>query len=245
MIISHRLEFAFFRIPKTGSTTTELLLRMTGLFDENDICSGIPLYGVKAINVEESVRPLNRRGRGQGVRTMDEWPIGSMHATPTEAVDDGLITEAQLTAYACYATMRDPLDRAVSAFAHHARHAALINQPDVLKVYLDTEGSKNNILVIPQTDYFLHNGIQVCTPLDFSDFQTSIRTMIANLLLHPNAGPGINFPMMPNFNKTPGKDHATNKETMINSDPVVRAELLGRYVDDIVLYEATYPERTV
>ncbi len=244
MIISHRLEFAFFRIPKTGSTTTELLLRMTGLFDENDLCSGIPRYGIRSFTVPEFVRPVLLR-KERGMSKKEDWPIGSMHTTPTEAVDQGLITEAQLNAYTCYATMRDPLDRAISAFAHHVRIPALIHQQGVLRKYLETEGSINNILTVPQVDYFMYNGNQVCTPLDFSDFQASVRTMIDTLLQHPNAGPGINFPVMPNFNKTWGKDKTANKETMINSDPEIRTELLGRFPDDIALYEATYADRTV
>ena len=62
MIISHRLKFAFFRVPKTGSTTMEFMLRLSDVFDQNDMLSASLQGGFPAVNVPD-IESLRRQGK--------------------------------------------------------------------------------------------------------------------------------------------------------------------------------------
>lgn len=229
MIISHRLKFAFFRIPKTGSTTTEIILRMTGLFDENDFASHLQRFRIPPINLPEfnpDMPPKDRPRDG--------------HATPTDAIADGLITKAQLIEYDSYATLRDPLARSISVFAHAMGQPGLL-APEGFKI-LTAEHRDFGILERPQTEYFLIDGDQVLTPLDFSDFVGSIRRMIVKLHANPEAVlPTEMVPLIPNFNVTRGKDASVNKTTFIDAES--RTILEAKHAGDLALFETNFPGR--
>lgn len=93
MIISHRLKFAFFRVPKTGSSTASFVLKDCNIFDKNDLTS----YAKT-----EEQRKLNYG-----------W-----HTTPLQAITFNLITFEQLLEYNCFAFFRNPKDRFYSARNH-------------------------------------------------------------------------------------------------------------------------------
>ena len=82
MIISHRHKFAFFRIPKTGSTTVAFMLRMCDVFGDDDVVTNAPVGGFPPINCDPTIR-----GEDGGT---------SPHMTPQEAVAAGFIMVAQL-----------------------------------------------------------------------------------------------------------------------------------------------------
>ncbi len=229
MIISHRLKFAFFRIPKTGSTTTEVILRMTGLFDENDFASHIERFRIPSINLPAFDRSTLAKDRPR-----------HGHATPTEAIAQGLITKAQLIEYDSYATLRDPLDRSVSVFAHAMGQPGLM-APELFKKV--TTGLEDfGILERPQTEYFLVDGDQVLAPLDFSDFVVEVRQMLVQLHANPAAVlPSELVPLIPNFNVTRGKDSEVSKANFIDAES--RIILEAKHAGDLALFEANFPGR--
>ena len=54
MIISHSKKFVFFRVAKTGSTTAEVMLRMSGAFDTAaDILTGTREWELPSCNINE------------------------------------------------------------------------------------------------------------------------------------------------------------------------------------------------
>jgi len=152
MIISHRKKFAFFANPKTGSKAAGIMLRMAGVFDENDLMIKQPFAGTRTADICLPAYHL------EGVPD---------HLTPAGAVEDGYITLEQLREYNCFAFLRDPEKRYAAS-----RIAMWMNRHGVV--------SNGRPLEIPhraQFEYFLVNGEQVVTPLDFGDYNFGIRQM--------------------------------------------------------------------
>src|SRR5690606_21027612 len=121
MIISLRSRFAFFRVPRTGSTTAELLLRLSGAFNESDMMTAFAQFGLPSRNLDtDSVRSFRRwpfesvSDQRKGV--VEQARLG--HMTPSEAVKCGLIQPGELDSMNCYAFVRNPVDRYLSAFQY-------------------------------------------------------------------------------------------------------------------------------
>lgn len=214
MIISHRLKVAFFRVPKTGSTTMELILRMTGQF-EDGMATNMGRYSVGSV--------------GELPNLEDNYLT---HMTPSQAVQHGLLTEAQVREYTCYAALRDPYSRAISGYAHiHANVIPLIN-PESFAASVK-KNADYGLLQKPQVDYFYHDGEMVATPVNFGDFKNAINAIV-------NDVGGMPFPVLPNFNKSRGKERDDNRENYIDNNPEVKDILKTRLADDIALYEHFY-----
>lgn len=211
MIISHRLKFAFFRAPKTGSTTTEIMLRICGVFDPAlDIMSGLPRFGLPGID-------------------------DNQHMTPAEAIAAGHLTIEQAREYDMYATLRDPLARAVSIFGHAtARLAPITNSAEAFALKVK-DGKDFGLLEKRQVEYFFVAGEQVCEPVEFADFVTNLKGLIASI-------GGLDFPVIPNFNVRPLKSEGQNRTNFVddNSDPAVEIILRNKFADDIAFYESYY-----
>lgn len=171
MIISHRLQFCAFRSPKTAGNTLMLVMYLSGLFDDQDILTGAPVLGFTSVNVPDG----------------EHW----RHNTPQQAIDLGLITKAQLEAYTCVAVLRDPMDRYRSAYTHSEWQTGAVQTE--IKRHKDL-----GILNRPVVDYFHVDGIRVCDPILFSDFDNEIRRVMADL-----GGP--TFPVIPRINTTEQK----------------------------------------
>ena len=214
MIISHRLKFAFFRSPKTGSTTTELILRMSGLFDDDDILSPIPRYDLDG--------------------TKEAHP----HVDPDEAFEKGWLTMEQAREYSMFSTLRDPFARAVSGFSHAFANMPILNQKEFAKATL--EGRAFGLLEKPQVDYFYCQGEKVCEPVDFRNFQQSVKDFVKMIGRLPGAATPIEFPVIPNFNLTIGKQKEHNRANFVDANPEVKAKLSIKHAADIALYEAHY-----
>ena len=222
MIISHRLKFAFFRVPKTGSTTMELLLRMTGAFDDRDIASPVIRYAVPGLGVGADRIPEPSPAAGRYV--------AAPHVTPQECIDRGYITIEQLREYSCYAALRDPFDRAVSVFVHaHGR------VPEMTKAMFDRtirEGKDYKLLEKPQADYFHVDGEEVLAPVDFGNFVSALNGLLASV-----PGNTIAFPIIPNFNRSIGKEPEHNRANYVDAHPELKAILTTKLAADVELYE--------
>ena len=162
MIISHRKKFAFFANQKTGSKAAGLMLRLSGIFDENDIMSYQPFPATRTVDIE--LPPYNLDGQRNA--SVD-------HFTPQKAIDAGHITLEQLREYDCYAFLRDPEERfrAVRAAMQMNRNAQAFTPH---RPY----GAKE---APPQHTFFFVGDEQVVTPLNFNEYEKEIRMMIEKL----------------------------------------------------------------
>jgi len=222
MIISHTKKFCFFRVTKTGSTTAQVMLRLTDAFDtEKDILTAPPEWKLPAYNVRE---PL--------------WK----HSTPQDAVDAGVITVDQLMEYDCYAFVRDVDTRFVSAY-HHANPLDG-PQPKTFLKRMQRPNQRNKLQGLvgrPQVDWFHVNGIQVVTPLDFADYANELKKIIYPL-------GGNRFENIPHLNisrhdgKIKGQPRKEWAERVWDYSQV-QEEVYKIYAADRAFYERSFKEK--
>lgn len=221
MIISHRLKFAFFRPPKTGTTSTSFYLRICGAFDDNDTLSGIPTHGLKP------TKNLSRKNNGIDIVTQ-------AHYTPAEAVDAGFITIEQLREYKSVAFLRDPFRRTLSAIIHQSGRFC---DPSFIKHYITNYTeliNKNGLLNSSQSDWFYIEEELVLEPLAMDDYENELRSLIKYV-------GGIDFPLLPPLNARPRVIAEYPMEEWMS--PEFIAFVKDRYSKDIMLYEQVKLEK--
>lgn len=162
MIISHRKKFAFFANQKTGSKAAGLMLRLSGIFDENDIMSYQPFPATRTVDIELPAYNLN----GHRNLSVD-------HYTPQKAIDAGFITVEQLREYDCYAFLRDPEERFMAV-----RAAMQMNRNG--RAFTPHRPHKPGPAP-PQHTFFYVGDERVVTPLNFNKYEEEIRMMIEKL----------------------------------------------------------------
>lgn len=162
MLISHRKKFAFFANQKTGSKAVGLMLRLSGIFDENDIMSYQPFPATRTVDIELPAYNLN----GQRNASVD-------HFSPQKAIDAGFITLEQLKEYDCYAFLRDPEERFMAV-----RAAMQMNRNG--QAFTPHRPHKPGPAP-PQHTFFYVGDEQVVTPLNFNKYEEEIRMMIEKL----------------------------------------------------------------
>lgn len=161
MIISHRLKFAFFANQRTGSKAVGIVLRLSNVFDENDILIKQPFPATRTARIE-----------------IPEYNLGEYstalvnHFTPQKAIDAGFITLDQLREYDCYAFLRNPRDRFMAI-----RASMQVNR----KGMFAKPGKRMASPGTPQDEFFFVNGEQVVTALDFDDYEAGVRMMVEKL----------------------------------------------------------------
>lgn len=162
MIISHRKKFAFFANQKTGSKAVGLMLRLSGIFDENDIMMAQPFPATRTVDIN-----------------LPEYNLGEYsslavnHMTPVEAIEAGFITLEQLREYDCYAFLRDPEERFIAS-----RAAMQMNRNGKAFTPHRPYGGKPHP---PQYTFFYVDDEQVVTPLDFNNFESEIHMLLEKL----------------------------------------------------------------
>lgn len=208
MIISHRHKFAFFRPPKTGTTTATFFLRICGAFDNNDIMSGMHGNGLApttGLNQEEYV---------------DE-----AHYTPTQAITAGLITLEQLREYRSVAILRDPVKRQLSALIHQTGRFC---DPSYISMWVKKyDGDLSGILQRPQSEWFYVDGELILEPLLMDNYEDNLR----NIIKHVG---GIDFPLIPSMNSRDVTRENYPMSEWLTPEFIEFVE--DKYADDITLY---------
>ncbi len=178
MVISFKHRFMFFRNPKAGSTTTEIILRMCDTLGPDDIASALLSVGLYGVNARTAI-------------TDREHLYLEAHMTPAQALKEGYFTEQQLEDFDCYMILREPKARLMSSLKHSFKPAF----PNIFEQIVTGElDDKLNMVWDPQSIYIIP-GI---TPLLFDDFKDNINFMCGKLG-HPG------FPVIPNFNRAGGE----------------------------------------
>jgi len=188
MIISPRLKFGFLRAPKTGTTTAEFMLRMTDVFTEDDIASGMPGMGqFPALTV-----PCSRDMRLNNDPDWEKAARFGPHMNLKVMIEE-LIPEVDIAQYDVYAYLRDPYQRFISSCGHllHA-HPDIDIIWDIAK---SLGNGKEGVLFWPQSPYFKYNGKVVTQPLDFRAYESELRHMIDRVK-------GVQPPIIPRMNAT-------------------------------------------
>lgn len=186
MIISHAHHFAFFRVPRTGSTTAEVVLRMAVAFGSGDVLTRMPQRGLPARNMPAA-------------HDVNGPPIYGNHYTPLDAINFGLMTEQQLRDYDCFCFMRDPLERYVSAFIAGA--GVPIHPDAFIRIRAKLNERDMGILTNDPETYTHWNGEELVKALDFSNYESNVRRLITLLGgIQPAELPNLN----PNRNRPPG-----------------------------------------
>lgn len=179
MIISHSKQFAFFRNPKSGSTTASFVLRMGTNFAPGDHLAAMPGFGFG-----------NRMKQGDPIND-------GLHMTPQDAIDAGLITKQQIIDYKSYAFVRDPYVRAISALIYaNGRHF----DPSQVNVVIDFHEqtvdlrTRMKLLMSQQKPYFHVGGDLVVTPLKMGpQYVPNVRQMVTDV-------GGVQMPNIPRLN---------------------------------------------
>ena len=165
MIICHSKQVNFWKIPRTGSTTVEAILRlMPGVldYDAGDIVSTGHFFPTGHHNVPGTVPPSINGSHGN-TRT---------HLTPENAIQFGCLTQAQYDSYDNYCIVRDPLARLVSAHILGFSQAEW-NVADILE-----QRCKPNLqyaIFKPQIEWLTLGNMNI---LPFSDYENSVTTIL-------------------------------------------------------------------
>ena len=221
MIISHKHKFAFFRAPKTGTTTAQFMLRMSNVWDEStDILT-------QSIGHFESVNEPSHRNDPEVHGTHS-------HTTPAIAIRHGLITLEQLREYDCYCFLREPYSRYLSASVHlvgrfstpNNIHALMENTLVGHELHPKARAALS-IVNRHQIDYFFVDGEQVVEALNFADYTNECRRLLKQV-------GSIEFPVIPKMNVRPAwKKDFTYEEFWTDN---IKTKFAVDYADDIAFY---------
>ena len=207
MIISHSKRVTFWKIPRTGSTNVEMILRLIAQLDTRQDVIAETHFFPASFNFS---MPDGANGTPGARRA---------HITPQTAIDNGLITQAQYDAYDNYCMIRDPVDKFVSLHALAFPKVEFIPAQIWADIRdLDPDGA----IFRPQSEYLALGNMNA---LPFSDYENSVRTIIAAFgAIQPDALPWV----------TRENPSVTTRHKAIAS-PQAIAEIRGFYPDDVGL----------
>lgn len=162
MIISHSKGVCFWKIPRTGSSNVEMILRLTaGLDYAQDVVARTNFYDVSH---NFSTMPDSADGVPGDRRA---------HITPQTAIDNGFLTLAQYNAYQHYCIVRDPVDRFISTI--HLAHASAASAFNVGELIAFMQQHMDQAHYRPQSEYLTLGNINA---LPFSDYVNSVGTIL-------------------------------------------------------------------
>ena len=213
MIISHEKEFAYFRSPKTGTTSAMFYLRSCGGLTDKDIVSGMPGFDLPPVNLP-----------------VPQFPARQAHMTPATAVAEGLITVEQLKRYNSFCVIREPYDKMLSSFIHIVRRYcnpssinSAINSKDGEEVLIKKAG----LLFTQQANWFKVDGELVVQPLLMEDYEINLRGMIKLI-------GGVSPPVMPSLNSRKETRYNHTEEEWMTTDFVRFVD--AHFQEDFELY---------
>lgn len=214
MILSPKNKFAFFRVPKTGSSTAAFFLNISRLPLEDDYTAPMPAFGI---------------GDPIVLKKQDPKLEEIIHATPEIAMRHGLVTMDQLREYECFGYVRDPYARLVSGLVHGMGPRTI---PQLMESQLEDIGYEGivkrfTVLVSKQVDYHFANGEQVLTPLLMSDYEANLRMMLKKF-------GGIDFPIIPHLNSRQVARSHVPKSMFIT--PILKSIVENHYAEDLELF---------
>lgn len=207
------------------------MLRMCGAFDDDDIMTAMPNGQFEAVNIADGI--LRQASTNKPV---DSTLWRGAHMTPQDCIDAGLLTLEQLREYDCYAFFREPRSRFLSGMVHAVgRHS----NPELVKMIMEDELPKLTghpqqvktlgLLTIKQANYFYAGGEIVTEALDFRNFQSELRRIIAR------AG-GIDFPLIPRMNARNSWKNQHTPDDFFTQDLIDRFE--AEYSEDYRMFAA-------
>lgn len=129
MIISHHHRFVFLRSCKTGSTSTALALRMSGLLDPRcDVSSVIegPRESAFHVAMNLSLEKVEELDFADAAPHLLVWPNPAkrlMHVNLPEVIALGLLSPEQAATYDVYVAIREPVDKMISSATFLLRDA--------------------------------------------------------------------------------------------------------------------------
>ena len=235
MILSHSKKFIFFRVAKTGSTTAEVMLRLSNAFDfEQDTLTGTREWELPTIN------RLEQRYDTE----LFDWT----HATPQDLIDLKVMTLDQLREYDCYAFVRPIGSRFVSGYMHcvgskrkwtRVEQMGLQPHQFMERWRQDHERfSAWEIIGRKQVDWFYCEGEQIVTPLDFNNYENELQALLKKL-------DGNQFLEIPKLNRSIQEPSfiETRREwarQIWETQPEIQQEVLEHYIEDYRFYENNF-----
>lgn len=156
MIISHSKRFCYWKIARTGSSSAELCIRMSGALDlTQDIVLGSHFFP------NEHNVPFTK-----------EYKNG--HILPRDAIRLGILTQEQYDQYDHYTIVRNPIHRFASSYAWKFRVVGrALRTPEE---FFESHDKPGSWLLVRQSEYLELGGVQT---FPFSDYETSIRTILS------------------------------------------------------------------
>jgi len=193
MIISHHHRFIFLRSCKTGSTSTALAVRQSGILDLGSDISNLIDGPVRdefhrALNMP-STPPTDSQFAKFAPHTLS-WqnPIKRvMHLNLPELVDLGFLTAGQARDYDLYVSIREPVDKMISTANFLLKRAPRvlfkqhgIARPGTVQEVLDDKVIDQimPILALPQSHWFQTDNPERLRFLLFDDLQNEVTAFI-------------------------------------------------------------------
>jgi hypothetical protein len=161
MIISHSKGVTFWKIPRTGSSTIELLIRLLAGLDLTQDVVGETHFYPSSVNFD--TMPDHADGT-PGTRRA--------HITPQTAIDNGFITLAQFNRYRNYCMVRDPVEKFISMY-HVVMMKELFDPAQIITDHIIP--SPNSAVFRKQTDWLTLSNMYA---LPFSGYVNSVNTIL-------------------------------------------------------------------
>lgn len=182
MIISHSKQVCFWKIPRTGSTTVDTLIRLLGGLDETQDVVAEEYFFPSVSHNADSIpdHPNGTPGRARA------------HLTPQEAIDSGVLTLAQYNSYQNFCMVRDPVSRFKSMY-QLALPSTDWNARAILRdTVVANENGINGVKYSTwrkQVDWLTVPGMNA---MPFSDYVNSVNTILTAFgITPPNNLPNI------------------------------------------------------